>query len=219
MSKLDHEKLMAFVDGELEPKRAAEVGYELLTNPEAAAYVRDLYELNKTLKRAVTSPEDTTSIDLMAEKIRAAGQETSESQTVVPFRSMKPRFQALNLIAASLVGVVIGIGSTSQYVGYVEAEKVALERQYQEELAQNVSLIRNSALEYLLSGESETWVSEASGYSAKLTPIKTMVDGDRQYCREYVQTETYENETRSQHGVACRTGQEKWDVRYLINKV
>ena len=66
------------------------------------------------------------------------------------------------------------------------------------------------ALENNKTNTSAAWVNPDNGHSGTLVPIRTFVNDEGQYCREYVATIIIDDEEHQGQGTACRQGDGTW---------
>lgn len=84
---MDHERLAAFVDGELSPEDAAAVVMHLADHPEDQAYVNDLMASNVALSEAFAAPLDQPVPQALRDLILGTGPAATavEASNVLPF--------------------------------------------------------------------------------------------------------------------------------------
>ena len=69
------------------------------------------------------------------------------------------------------------------------------------------------ALESAPTGNTQTWKNPDSNNAGSITPRRTYLAQNGQYCREYEQTITVSGETRQAFGTACRQPDGTWKVQ------
>lgn len=222
MTKIDRMTLMAFVDGELDSATAAQVGRLLVEDVEAFKYVRSLYEMNDQLTSTrLPTPLTDSLLRQKIDEIETLESPRPAEENVINFPALRRTVKrSLPAIAASVLGLLVGLGMTGQFLDQQPPYSSALQTAYgpSSDIADNVNALRNTVLETQLSGHSGTWSNETGDYSAKLTPVRTMRDSNSQFCREYRLEETFNAQTHVVYGVSCREGKNDWQVRYVIQK-
>jgi len=68
------------------------------------------------------------------------------------------------------------------------------------------------ALETAPAGTQVAWHNPDSGHSGTVTPTKTFQKSGGQYCREYQQTVTIDNQPHQAYGTACRQPDGSWQI-------
>lgn len=206
------ETLEAFVDGALSPEESARVVLRLADNPEDAAYVDALMELNALLGAAFSEPLN----QAVPERIRAtifpaaavagagaaaAGPARSGSRTArpgwrgaVPSRRSAGAWAAVAAAAVLAVGLVVGPWRGEQSVQIAGATGADDELRV--------------ALEEQPSGPVATTADE------KITLIATFADRLGRPCREY---EILHDAARAvTRGVACRSPETGWATEVAV---
>lgn len=196
----DFERLMAYVDGELDAEQAARLEADLASDDQARALVDQLRATDALLRQGLdeilAQPIPQRLLDTLREPARGAA-------TVIPLRPRppvdRPR-RALGLGWAAAAGVVLAIAVTTATVsllmpGWPGNETIVDNRMLRE------------ALETLPSGT--PLISGTSELS--VMPLATYRSGDARPCRE-VEARAG---ARVQRGLACRDAAGRWDWETL----
>ena len=225
MKTIDETTLIAYVDGELDAKTAADVEAHLETDSEARAYVERLREISALAGVAFndilheTPPEHliataTTEPTQLAAKNR--GQHGGAVVNLAGRNAKTGNWRAALPMAAALAGLMIGGGG-----GYGISEqrtesalRIAMLTQQVEQTEIEKTLGR--ALEVNLSGTPLTWTNPDGNRRAEITPVRTYQDKAGRFCREYRKDVTTDGLMDSTVGLACRNDGGQWKTRYLI---
>lgn len=203
MNAMDDETLIAYVDGELPPARAAEVRRALDVDPALARLVEGLQADRLLIQRAFeVAPAHPT------EAAPAA-----EPGAVLPFRRRPVNRWASRLalpMAAALAGLVIGAG----LMGYAQRDA---DPEPAGEVAPLVFAAQSERLQTLLeqspSGTQVSW--NHGGGEGRLTVVRTFQGPDGSYCREFTEDMVTPDTRQRVIGIACREGQ-AWQTKVLI---
>lgn len=193
MTRLDDETLLAYADGELDPRRAAEVEVRLRDDPEAR---QRLERLRESARLARDAFRDTLEAPVPERLLKALDQDSAPAMAkVLPFktRSRPPRSLPLKAAAAVLVAA-LGLGLL--WIG-TPAPRPPLA---------GTDALLQKALETRPGGR-----SLADG-GREITPLLTVRSGDGGYCRQFQEQRGGEGYL----GVACRNRDGVWLIRVLL---
>lgn len=205
MSPFEFERLMKYVDGELNDDECAKIEASLPTDPSAREVVADLRAQRVELRDEflngqdfVPRPELLNSIDrVFADKHRESRRKDIARRWALP-------------MAASIV--MAFIGSIAGYLFAANQIDAKVDRviaaHARDDIFSTQALLK--ALEHHGSGEEASWSNPDSGALGMITPIRTFRTINGQWCREFereVQSRTGGNQTT---GVACRHKDGEW---------
>jgi len=205
MKQFDEAALMAYLDGEADPRLTAEI--------ERAA--RD----DETLRATIASWRG---IDAQVKAALApALQEPMPALRVTPLlsRPSRPRSIAgvswLTAMAAAIALIILGTGlgiGIAEYADY-RAERLLQARAASEHAQAQVAFAQ--ALEKSPSGQSVSWRNPDSGASGGVTPVRTFKNTENQFCREFRQWQSGGTTRENRVGIACREDG-IWRVRAIV---
>jgi hypothetical protein len=162
MTKLDDNRLAAFVDGELPATEAAEIDALLAGDPNLKARAENLRALKARLKRAYDPIADEPVPARLVAALEEEGSSVVSLRRKTSLRWGAPHFSAM---AASLAaGVVVAISLAPRDGGYV--------------MEQNGALIASAALDRALT-------TEASAGEGEIVIGLTFKDADDRWCRTF----------------------------------
>jgi surface antigen len=214
MSLFDDKTLVAYVDGELDPREAWLVQVALEREPELRDKVRVMREASAVL-RAAFDP-------IVREALPADLDELLNDPQPVSaiFRGRLPDFSsrwAPTAIAATFA-LTIGLGG-GYWAGKINGASVGMPdpaREFAIATTDSAGVLQ-AALEKKLSGSELTWTDERSLASVTVEPIRTYRNEDATFCREYRETFTRPSlNDRTVYGLACRGESGRWDVQYYL---
>jgi hypothetical protein len=197
MRQLDEETLMAYVDGELDPRRVAEVEALLAEDAEARATVQ-IFRDSAALVRGAFDPilrEPVPARLLAAVNTPAPGK---VSDIRLARRGATSRiFPQTAWARAAAVALFIGAGA-----GYLTAQWPDL----LEPSAQvaTVDPLLDEALETTGSGVAFARQDRNGGTERNIMPLLTFRDANQRYCREFESTLKGPDGQQVSYGVACR---------------
>ena len=143
---------------------------------------------------------------VMAHGAEAAQDEETKILPLLP-RGIKRTFEGKSgWAAAAAVALFIGFGVSQSWQAYHEGGAAV------GDLAAGGTVMRqavNQALETLPNGRVAP-VMLSDGFTGSVTPMRTYVNGEGLYCREYVLSLTGDDITDERMGVACRHGVGDW---------
>ena len=206
----DNMTLMAYADGELEAEAAAEVEAACLADPEVQARLDAMLRSAAMTRAVCDGPVHAPVPDYLVARVMTYGAETvpEERKTVVPLlpRGVKRVLDARHgWAAAATVALFIGFGVSQSWVAYQTDTGI-------EGVAGASPVMRqavNQALETLPNGRVAP-VALTEGLQGSVTPLRTFVNGQGLYCREYILEISGNDAVDERVGVACRHGVGDW---------
>lgn len=199
MVKIDDITLMAYVDGELDPKDCAEVEACLARDPALREEVQRLRESTAMVRAAFNHVLHAPMPELTA--VRRAQHSANSLWT----RWAMPLAASL---AALLIGAAGGYYASSPRLEAVLEETRLAGSGEESRLEQVLS----RALETQVSGTRVAWQNGGSG---AIVPVRTFQTRSGQYCREFQVTRPAQAVPVSEGGIACRQSDGVWKVRLL----
>ena len=209
MTKLDEETLMAYVDGELDPPRAAEVEALLAEDAEARATVQMFRDSAAALRGAF----DPILREPVPERLLAAvnAPPTGKVHDIrLARRGAWSRFLPQTAWAqAAAVALLVGTGA-----GYLTAQwrSSALEPTV---WVVNADPLLNEALDTTASGATFARQDSDARIGREILPLLTFRDGRGRYCREFESSFVVAEDRQISYGVACRE-QGAWQTQALM---
>lgn len=209
MMKLDEETLMAYVDGELDPHRAAEVEALLAEDAEARATVQ-MFRDSAALVRGAFDPilrEPVPARLLAAVNAPVTGK---VRDIRLARRSALSRFFPQTAWAqAAAVALLIGAGA-----GYLTAQWQSGPLKPSVQVATADPLL-NEALETTASGVLFARQEREGGIKRDIMPLLTFRDTNNRYCREFESTLKVPDGQQVSYGIACRE-RGVWQLQALM---
>ena len=203
MNRIDDITLIAYIDGELDPKSCAELEAVLVRDASLCEKIRELRESTALVRTVFNDALYGASVDGTIASV------TTASPTHL--RSFVPRRMSLPL-AASLAALMLG-GLGGYYLNPASQQTMTgvrsigvsddAERRYAFELG----------LDKELSGATVVWNNPGTGNHGTVTPVRTFQTESGQYCREFEETRVVAGERQSEGGIACRRDDGLWQVR------
>jgi len=199
---LDHDLLVAYVDGELPRERLAAVEAALMRDAEAWETVR-LLRLSASAAARAFAP--VLQEPVPARLIAAANPARTGNRRVAGYWPMA--------LAASLAALAIGIGAgytlRGMPQGYVPASLSSADP-----LAGKFEAALQAILEKGKEGESLAYESPAVG-RGQVVLGHSLATGFGAPCREFHRDETRGSERRTADGIACHAADKSWSVMIL----
>lgn len=201
MSTLDEETLLAYVDGQLDPARAAEVEARLAEDPEARETVRIFRESAALLHGRFDAPLHepiperllATLRDTPVNEADGRGDDGRGNGKVVSLdaRRRPLTFSAPTLAMAASLALVVGFGGGYLTLGLSGGDPDA------------------AILQQVLDGTASGVTIRTA--DTQLTPMTTFRTGDGRYCREYEKLTE-----RASTGIACRDADGRWQPQIEV---
>lgn len=137
----------------------------------------------------------------------------TEKARVVPFPKAASWSRHVTALAASFfVGAItLGLGYTAGTGSSETQIKQAIA-----EVIQQESAIRQASLENNVSGKSLEWSDPQSDLTFSVTPLRTFVNKDGVFCREYKQTVSIGGTETEQISFACRRADQGWIAEDIV---
>lgn len=202
ITKIDDTTLVAYIDGELDPKDCAEVEDCLARDPALREKMRGLREstamVRTAFNHALYAPMPKLTAVVTAHHAQYSAN-SSWSRWAMP-------------LAASLAALLIGAAggyyaSSTKPEGALQEARLA--RPGEES---RLEQILSNALETQVSGTRVAWQNGGSG---AIVPVRTFRTRSGQYCREFQITRLAQGAPVSEGGIACRQNDGVWKVRLL----
>lgn len=203
MKGYDDGLVMAYVDGELDGREAAEFEKLLQQDDRLQQQVRRLREMNAVLGVAFNEAMHGEMPPLRAFENRSQPSLWQRfSDWLVDTGSL--RWQPMATAALLLVMVSGGSGYLMSRGGNAEGQPAA---------GVLVDTTLNRTLETQVSGTTVEWRDEQSGIAGTITPVRTFKTEQGKFCREFIERQLIQEQWQEQRGIACREGKEEWQVR------
>jgi surface antigen len=214
------ERLVAYIDGELDAEAARAVEAAIAADPKLAETVAalraDLAAVRAAYQepmRAETPQRLTDAVDAAFAKRRAGRGGTAGLGAL--------RHPAFAAIAASIIAVMVGIAGANYFAERsVEREIARLEaiRAADQEMMEAALKL---ALEKHVSGSPARWRNPDSGSTGMVEPVRTFKIATGQWCREYanaVEFRGWRERRTTQRGIACREPDGTWRTRLTLGE-
>lgn len=212
MMKLDDEVLMAYVDGELDSQRVAEVEAILAEDAEARATAQMFRESAATLGNAFDNIlREPVPARLLAAINAPSTGPVSDVRLARPQRRGGFFFSTISWAQAALVALVVGAGS-----GYLAARWLPGGSEPLLMIAAMDPLL-NQALENTASGAPFVWRQADGELSREILPMLTFRDASNRYCREFESSLITAEDRQISDGLACRA-HGVWQLRALLDR-
>ena len=221
------ERLVAYVDGELDAAAARAVEAAMAADPKLAETVVALRSEVALIRAAYQEPLRAEVPERLVAAVDAAfaGRHAGRSGPAggarrAPGRALF-RHPAFGAIAASIVAVVVGLAGANYFAERsVEREVVrlaALRATDQEMIEAAVSM----ALENHVSGQPARWYNPDSGSNGSVEPLRTFKISTGQWCREYahaVDLRGWQERQVTLRAIACREAGGRWKTRLQLGE-
>ncbi len=232
MVDLTDDILIAYSDGELDEKTAAEVETALQSDPAAREIIEQFQEAHRLAGEAFEAPMDEEIPDRLLklfeepqalEEVRDASQDApsnladlsqiraariSKRHTNVTANDSPDRIRRFALPLAASVALILGIGGgfgLSNFVGPDPAPPVIAAGSIPESSLLHAALERSPSLQALEE------VSQDGMTRNRIEPLLSFVDRNERYCREYMVTgSTAGGGSQDLTGIACRSDGGTW---------
>lgn len=217
---IEPERLIAYLDGELDAEEAGAVESAIASDPKLAETAAALGADLATIRAAFGEP-------LRAEvpqRLIAAVDEAFAQRRTKPGGGAGRDFlrhPALAAVAASIIAIVVGLAGANFFAERsVKREFARMEtaRAADQEIIQ-AAIAR--ALETQVSGSLARWRNPDSGSEGTIEPLRTFKISTGQWCREYVHSAEYRGwrEWRTTlRAVACRENDGRWKTRLSLGE-
>ena len=206
----DNMTLMAYADGELDAETVAEIEAACVVDASVQARLDGMLRGAAMARAAYDGPAHAPVPEYLVATVMAYGAEPvpANDTKVVPLlpRGLK---RMLNVkqgwAAAAAIALFIGFGASQSWETYRGGNLPA-------DVAAGGAVMRqavNQALETLPNGRVAP-VLLSDGLAGSVTPLRTFVNGEGLYCREYSLAISTGDVTDERTGVACRHGAGDW---------
>jgi len=211
MNAYDDKTLVAYVDGELDPREAWLVQVALDRDAGLRDKVRVMRE-TATVLRAAYAPVAREGLPDELERLLAQA-----GAVVLPFRR-RARDAALRWVPRAAAAVLaLAISGTGGYWIGRDRSAVPDDRLALQTGSTAAGGVLQAALEKKVSGSELTWTDDRSLASVTVEPIRTYRNEDATFCREYRETVAEPRRTeQTVYGLACRDGGGRWNVQYYL---
>ncbi len=206
MFRPDTLTMSAYLDGELDPETAAEIEVAAARDPELRQRLDGLLRVNAMVRVAYDEPlHEPVPDDLLAAINNCPAPARSQADNVIPLRTASPRVRrasaAWATAAAAAVALVIGAGGALLTTSGTNETQTALTGETRTAVRQFV----NEALETLPNGQ-QAPIEVDNRFIGSVTPLRTYVNAEGIYCRDYVISMGLNSGTST----ACRVEPENW---------
>jgi len=206
MTELTDEKLMAYVDGELDDLEAEKVRKALRTNAEARQRIEIFKESTILLQKVFDAPFHEEVPRHLIDGIKDFKVDDHCPRFIDRIASwfQVTSWQPIHALVFFMI-FIIGIGTGWLAAGLKRPELTVFSHIFQGEDF-------SRGLETSVSGVS----FDVTDRQATVTPIATFLGKHGHYCRQYEVVHSENGSSLLAYGVACRTGSGDWFTRVLI---
>ena len=208
MTTLEPELLMRYADDEVSLPERRLVEERLPADPEARNLLASFRTQRHLMPAAFNIADDDQDQHRFEHAINQAFQTRRRRQQ----RKDIHRW-ALPLAASVLITIIGGLFATYYADQRIQSETTRILAEQATRQAQDRELAlqtRIDALERIISGNSLTWTSDATGATGTITPLRTYQAPDGQWCREFFETGTAETREEGRFSIACRDDGGTW---------
>ncbi|TCS60963.1 RT0821/Lpp0805 family surface protein [Varunaivibrio sulfuroxidans] len=231
---LDQNTLIAYLDGELDDEAVRAVERRLRLDETARLRLDALQKSAALARIAFNDVLHAPVPERLVDTVNAAPDQgrdgaarrpspashaprTKTHAPTAPDRRPRASWRLALPIAATIVGVMIGVGGGYGVMNWRAGKSQEMANALRQHELLAVDTLRNSALESQVSGRAMTWKSPDATATATITPVRTYQDKNGQFCREYRQQTHLQGKANETYGLACRTPDGQWRPRYLIS--
>ena len=208
MDRIDDEALMAYADGELPPAKAAKIEAFLRTNDAARAKVARYRESAALARSAFANTLNQPVPERLVRAVRR-GAARGDRRSWLRRLPWPAALSAPGLALAASCLLVIGVG-----MGYLAGERGGTGNGVT--IADLGGSPLSRVLERTASGKAVSWTAGADGGTVTVTVRSTFRDKRGAYCREYRMLTAGTASERTVFGIACRTGEGRWQTRVAV---
>lgn len=215
---IEDERLVAYVDGELDAAAARAVEAAVAADPKLAKTVAALRSEVALIRAAYQEPLRAEVPERLVAAVDAAFAGRAPARTPGRVWLRHPAFGA---IAASIVAVVVGLAGANYFAERgLEREIARLEvlRLADQEMIEAAIEV---ALETHVSGQPARWHNPDSGSKGSVEPLRTFKISTGQWCREYAQATDlrgWQERRVTLRAIACREAGGRWKTRLLLGE-
>lgn len=234
-ARIEDERLVAYVDGELDAAAARAVEAEMAADPKLAKTVAALRAEVALIRAAYQEPLRAEAPERLVAAIDAAFAERQAGRSApaggagwAPGRTLWRtlwrtwiRHPAFGAVAASIVAVVVGLAGANYFAERgVERELARLEalRAGDQEMIEAAISV---ALETHVSGQPARWHNPDSGSRGSVEPLRTFKISTGQWCREYahaIDLRGWRERRATLRAIACREAGGRWKTRLRLGE-
>ena len=230
-ARIEDQRLVAYVDGELDAEAARAVEAAMAADPKLAktiaalraevALIRAAYQepLRAEVPGRLVAAVDAAFAERQADRSGPAGG-AGWTPGRTPGRTWA-RHPGFGAIAASIVAVVVGLAGANYFAERsVERELARLEalRAADQEMIEAAISV---ALEKHVSGQPARWHNPDSGSRGSVEPLRTFKISTGQWCREYVNAldlRGWQERQATLRAIACREPGGRWKTRLRLGE-
>jgi surface antigen len=220
---IEDERLVAYVDGELDAAAARAVEAAVAADPKLAKTVAALRSEVALIRAAYQEPLRAEVPERLVTAVDAAftGRQAERSTPAGDAARAWFRHPAFGAIAASIVAVVAGLAGANYFAERgVEREIARLEvlRLADQEMIEAAVAV---ALETHVSGQPARWHNPDSGSKGSVEPLRTFKISTGQWCREYAQATDlrgWQERRVTLRAIACREAGGHWKTRLQLGE-
>ena len=219
--RISEERLIAYVDGELDEAAVREVEAALAADAELRVLVERLREGAAAVHAAFNEPLRHEPPGHLVEAINRGFAERAGGHGggAASGRSALLRRVVIGSIAASILAVIVSLSGAYYFAGQQVERRIA---RLEAIRTSDQALIEASiaqALEKHVSGTPLNWNNPDSGSRGSIAPVRTFKISTGEWCREYVHTLEFHGwqelrETR--RAIACREADGRWRTRLSL---
>ncbi len=226
-ARIEEERLVAYVDGELDAAAARAVEAAMAADPKLTATIAALRAEVALIRAAYQEPLRAEAPERLVAAVDAAFAERQAGRSGpaggarwAPGRSWI-RHPAFGAIAASIVAVVVGLAGANYFAERgVERELARLEalRAADQEMIEAAISV---ALEKHVSGQPARWHNPDSGSKGSVEPLRTFKISTGQWCREYahaIDLRGWKERQATLRAIACREAGGRWKTRLQLGE-
>lgn len=220
-ARIDDERLIAYVDGELDAETARAVEAEMAADPELAEAISALRADTALVRAAYQEPlRGEVPERLVAAVDEAFAKRQTGRQTGRPGRTWH-RHPAFGAIAASIVAVVAGLAGASYFAERSVEREVARLEALRTADREMIEAAVSVALESHVSGQPARWHNPDSGSNGSVEPLRTFKISTGQWCREYAHAldiRGWQERRETLRAIACREAGGTWKTRLQLGE-
>jgi len=208
MTNLEPELLMRYADDEVSGPERRLIEARLPADPGARDLLASFQTQRSLMPAAFDGRDDDENLPRFEHAINQAFARRRQHQQRRDIRRW-----ALPLAASFLILLAGGLFA-ARYVDQriqSETDRILAEQAAKQAEDRELALqTRIEALERIISGDSLSWTSDATGTTGTITPLRTYQGPDGQWCREYQETITSDAADQQNLSIACRTPTGLW---------
>lgn len=217
---IEPERLIAYLDGELDAEAAGAVESAIAADPKLAETATALGADLATIRAAFGEP---LRAEVPQRLIAAVDGAFAQRRTVSDGGAGRGYFRhpAWGAVAASIIAVVAGLAGADFFAERsVKREFARMETARAADRA-IVQATISRVLETRVSGSQAQWRNPDSGSEGTIEPLRTFKISTGQWCREYIHSAEYRGwrEWRTTlRAVACRESDGRWKTRLSLGE-